>query len=84
MKKYVLISIDFKKDLGQSRRRGFAREMKERDWRREIPSAFAWWKRIDDQPRDRAQTEIRKSAKEAGIKQYNVMLQVCPEKPTDF
>lgn len=84
MKQFVLISIDFKKDLGKSRRREFAREMKERDWRREIPSAFVWWKRIDDQPQDKARTDVRRSAKEAGIKQYNTMLQVCPDKPTDF
>lgn len=84
MKQYVLLSVDFKKDLGKSRKRQFAAEMKERDWRREIPSAFVWWKRIDKRPKEQARKEIRQSAKEVDIEQYNAMLQVSPEKPKDF
>ncbi len=84
MKQFVLISVNFRKDLGQIRRREFASEMKERDWNREISDAAAWGKRIDENPGERAKTDVRRAANEVGIKQGNAVLQVSNQKPEDF
>jgi hypothetical protein len=84
MKQYVLLSVDFKKDLGQVRRRKFANQLKELNWNRDIPSAAVWWKRFDKNPGEQARKDVRQATGEVDIEQCNAMYQVTSKKPQEF